>query len=77
VAWRSAAWAERWAEQKDISGVIFLLKSFSQSVLINADLSSANPGVAWLEFATWSRQLARYHFQSNPPSPARFTISFP
>lgn len=40
-------------------------------------LSPTNHEVAWLEYATWSRQLAQFHFLSNPPSPARFTISFP
>jgi hypothetical protein len=40
-------------------------------------LSPTNRNVAWLEFATWSRQLARYHFLSNPPSPAKFTILLP
>jgi hypothetical protein len=40
-------------------------------------LSPTNHNVAWLEYATWSRQLARYHFLSNPPSPAKFTILLP
>jgi hypothetical protein len=40
-------------------------------------LSPTNRNVAWLEFATWSRQLARYHYRSNPPSPAKFTILLP
>jgi hypothetical protein len=40
-------------------------------------VSPTNHNVAWLEFATWSRQLARYHFLSNPPSPAKFTILLP
>jgi hypothetical protein len=40
-------------------------------------LSPTNRNVAWLEYATWSRQLARYHFLSNPPSPARFSILLP
>jgi len=40
-------------------------------------LSPTNHNVAWLEFATWSRSLAKYHFLSNPPSPARFTIHLP
>jgi hypothetical protein len=40
-------------------------------------LSPTNRNVAWLEFATWSRKLARYHFLSNPPSPAKFTILLP
>ena len=40
-------------------------------------LSPTNRSVAWLEFATWSRPLARFHFLSNPPSPAQFSIRFP
>jgi hypothetical protein len=40
-------------------------------------LSPTNHNVAWLEFATWSNHFARYHFLSNPPSPARFTIRLP
>jgi hypothetical protein len=40
-------------------------------------LSPTNRNVAWLEYATWSRQLARFHFLSNPPSPAKFTILLP
>jgi hypothetical protein len=37
-------------------------------------LSLTNKNVAWLEFPTWSRELERFHFLSNPPSPAEFTI---
>ena len=40
-------------------------------------LSPTNRNIAWLEFATWSRSVARYHFLSNPPSPATFTIHLP
>lgn len=40
-------------------------------------LSPKDHGVAWLEFATWSHQLAKFHYLSNPPSPAQFTIRFP
>ena len=40
-------------------------------------LSPTNHDVAWFAFATWSRHLAQYHYLSNPPSPAHFTISFP
>ena len=40
-------------------------------------LSPTNRNVAWLEFATWSRSVAQFHFLSNPPSPARFTILLP
>ena len=40
-------------------------------------LSPKNHSVAWLEYATWSHQIAKYHFLSNPPSPAHFTINFP
>jgi hypothetical protein len=63
-----------------------LQKAFEHASLIitNQDgnavlmlLSPTNRNVAWLEYATWSNQLARYHFRSNPPSPARFTILLP
>jgi hypothetical protein len=40
-------------------------------------LSPTNRNVAWLEYATWSRQITRYHFLSNPPSPSKFTILLP
>jgi hypothetical protein len=40
-------------------------------------LSPTNRGIAWLEFATWSRHLTKFHFLSNPPSPARLTIPLP
>ena len=40
-------------------------------------LSLTNRNVAWLEYATWSRSVAQFHFLSNPPSPARFTILLP
>jgi hypothetical protein len=40
-------------------------------------VSPTNQSVAWLEYATWSHQVAKFHFLSNPPSPAEFTISFP
>ena len=40
-------------------------------------VSPTNHNVAWLEFATWSRSVAQFHFLSNPPSPARFTILLP
>jgi hypothetical protein len=40
-------------------------------------LSPKDPSIAWLEYASWSNHLARFHFLSNPPSPAQFTISFP
>jgi hypothetical protein len=63
-----------------------LQKAFRHEVLLitNQDsravimlLSPTNHDVAWLEFATWSRHLAQYHYLSNPPSPARFTINLP
>jgi len=40
-------------------------------------LNPKDHAFAWLEYATWSNHLARFHFQSNPPSPAQFTISLP
>jgi hypothetical protein len=40
-------------------------------------VSPTNHNVAWLEFATWSRSVARFHFLSNPPSPAKLTILLP
>jgi hypothetical protein len=40
-------------------------------------LSPKDPSIAWLEYASWSNHLARFHYLSNPPSPAQFTISFP
>ena len=40
-------------------------------------VSPTNHNVAWLEYATWSRSVAQFHFLSNPPSPARFTILLP
>jgi hypothetical protein len=36
-----------------------------------------NRTVAWLEDASWTPGVDKYHFQSNPPSPAHFTISLP
>ena len=47
----------------------------SQAVILL--VSPTNRNVAWLEFATWSRPLAQYHYLSNHPSPARFSIPFP
>jgi hypothetical protein len=40
-------------------------------------LSPKDPSTTWLEYASWSNHLARFHYLSNPPSPAQFTISFP
>jgi hypothetical protein len=40
-------------------------------------LNAKDPGIAWLEYASWSNHLARFHFLSNPPSPAQFTIPLP
>jgi hypothetical protein len=40
-------------------------------------LSPKDHSIAWLEYASWSNHLARFHFLSNPPSPAQFTIRFP
>ena len=40
-------------------------------------VSPTNHNVAWLEYATWSRSVAQFHFLSNPTSPARFTILLP
>ena len=63
-----------------------LRKAFENELLLvtNRDgyavlmlVSPTNRNVAWLEFATWSGQFPRYHFLSNPPSPARFTIPLP
>ncbi len=63
-----------------------LQKAFKQASLLITNqngnallmlLSPTNHSVAWLEYATWSRHLAKYHFLSNPITPAQFTISFP
>lgn len=40
-------------------------------------VSPTNDNVAWLEDATWTPQVDKFHFQSNPPSPAQFTIKLP
>lgn len=40
-------------------------------------VSPTNNRVAWFEDATWTLKVDKFHFQSNPPSPARFTIPFP
>ena len=40
-------------------------------------LNPGNHSISWLEYATWSHQLAKFHFLSNPPSPAQFTITLP
>ena len=40
-------------------------------------VSPKKKGVAWLEDATWTPQVDKLHFRSNPPSPAVFTLDFP
>lgn len=37
-------------------------------------LNPNDPSIAWLEYASWSNHLPRFHYLSNPPSPAQFTI---
>jgi len=36
-----------------------------------------NRNIAWLEDASWTAGVDKHHFRSNPPSPARFSISLP
>jgi len=40
-------------------------------------LNPKNRGLAWIEGATWSSELTRSHYLSNPPSPAQFSIPLP
>ena len=40
-------------------------------------VSPTNSNVAWLEDATLTPHVYKFHYLSNPPSPARFTISLP
>lgn len=63
-----------------------LQQAFEHAVLLvtnqnrNAVLvlvSPVNHNIAWLEFATWSRSAAKFHYLSNPPSPATFSIRWP
>ena len=72
----SAAMNNKPELQKAFEHASFLVTNQNRNAVLML-LSPTNRNVAWLEFATWSSQLARYHFLSNPPSPAKITIPLP
>jgi len=54
---------------------VLITNQNGNAVLLLMDPRHTN--TAWIESATWSHELTRLHYLSNPPSPARFTIVLP
>ena len=63
--------------QKAFQHASLLITNQNGNALLMLLQPRLNHEVAWLEYATWSRQVLQFHFLDNSPSPARFTISFP
>jgi hypothetical protein len=62
--------------QRVFKGIPVLITNQSDHAVVLL-LNPTKKNVAWLEFATWSRELDKFHYLSNPPSPAEFTIPLP
>ena len=46
-----------------------------KAIILMVSLTNAN--IAWLEYASWTNGLYRFHYTNNPPSRANFTLEFP
>jgi hypothetical protein len=55
---------------------VTLLITNQQTQAIVILVSPTNANVAWFEDASWTPAVDKFHYQSNPPSPAKFTIPF-
>lgn len=71
-----AAMAPKPELQQDFRNQSLLITNHDHKAILLL-LNPKEPSIAWLEYASWSNHLAKFHFLSNPPSPAQFTIRFP
>ncbi len=71
----AAVFDQKPALRQRLSGYRLALTNNAKNAIIL--LSPKNQAIAWLEDATWSQNVDRFHFLSNPQPPLVFTISLP